>query len=125
MQSQLLVEYPKALMIQPIHHVVLVALLSLAPAAASARPAQQAPAAAEVSLSGRLATVEPAARRVTIVVEGDEELTELIVDEDGELRHQDQPVSLSDLVTLVGSRVTVRCELRNGTRVAYAITVEG
>ena len=94
-------------------------------AAATASAARQEPLAQpEGSLSGRLATVEPRTRRLTLVAEGEIDLTEVILDTDGQVRQGEEVISLSDLVVLVGSRVSVRYRVENGVKVAETVTVE-
>ena len=85
---------------------------------------QGVPAQQESSLLGRLATVEPKARRLTVVAEGEILLTEVIVDAEGQVRQGEDEISLSDLVGLVGSRVTVLYRLENGVKIARTVTVE-
>ena len=78
----------------------------------------------ESQLAGRLATVEPAARRLTMIPDGEADLVEVFVADEGEVRQQDETLSLSDLVIQVGKRITVRYRLVNNRRVALSIIVE-
>ena len=78
----------------------------------------------DASLLGRLATVEPDARRVSLVAEGESTTTELVVAEDSEVFQGNDKISLAELVTLVGNRVKVRYRMDNGVRVARTLTVE-
>lgn len=78
----------------------------------------------EASLRGRLATVEPAARRIAVVAEGDIKVTEVIVADDGEVLQDEEKISLAHLVTLVGNRIDVRYRMENGVRVARRLIVE-
>jgi hypothetical protein len=75
-------------------------------------------------LAGRLATVEPAARRLTVVADGAETLTEVLVQEGTEVMRGTRPISLSELVTFVGSRVIVLYHVENGVRLPSSVTVE-
>ena len=78
----------------------------------------------DTSLRGRLATVEPSARRIALVAEDDSRLTEVIVAEDGEILQDDERISLAHLVTLVGNRIEVRYRVEKGVRVARRLIVE-
>ncbi len=73
---------------------------------------------------GRLATVEPAFRRLAVLPDGEVKLVELLVADDGELRQGDRAVTLSDLVIQVGRRVTIRYRVEDGRRIAESVIVE-
>ena len=103
-------------------HSVALAIISLLLLQGAGPQSQEA--AQESALVGRIATVEPTARRVSIVPEGETDRVELILQEDGEIVLDGEELSLSDLVIHTGSRVTVRFRVANGTRVARSITVE-
>jgi hypothetical protein len=75
-------------------------------------------------LVGRLATVEPANRRITLVVDGEESLTAVHVHEEAVVRDGEEGISLAQLVTLVGSRVTLSYEMQDGVRVTRSLIVE-
>lgn len=77
-----------------------------------------------VPLTGRLATVEPAARRIAVLPDGEVKLVELLVADDGEVRQGDREVTLSDLVIQVGRRVTIRYRVADERRLAESIIVE-
>lgn len=79
---------------------------------------------AETILRGRLATVEPAARRITIIPDGEVNLAELFVAQDGEVRLDDRALTLSELVIQVGQRVSVSYLMDGAHRIARRITVE-
>lgn len=76
------------------------------------------------TLAGRLATVEPSARRITIVPAGEVELVELFVPEEGEVLYEEERLTLSDLVIQVGRRVTVHVRVDGDRRIAHRIIVE-
>jgi hypothetical protein len=85
----------------------------------------QAPAQpAETILNGRLATVEPASRRITVVSDGEADLTEMFVAEEAEVRVDKRPVTLSELVIQVGQRVSVTYLMEGARRIARVISVE-
>jgi hypothetical protein len=73
---------------------------------------------------GRLATVEPARGRVTVVPEGEVNLVEMFVDENGRVEREGQTLTLADLVIEVGRRVTVRYRLSDGRRIVELMAVE-
>ena len=78
-------------------------------------------------MTGRLATVEPGNRRLTIVPTGEIRRVEFFVAEDGEVLHVDRKLTLPDLVIQVGRRVTItyRVEPADGMRrVAMRIIVQ-
>lgn len=76
------------------------------------------------ALVGRLATVEPASRRVTFVPEGEVRRVEVFVAERGTVIHDDSELTLADLVIQVGRRVTVLSRLQDNRRIADRIIVE-
>jgi hypothetical protein len=77
-----------------------------------------------VALRGRLAIVEPASRRITVLPDGEADLVDLLVGDDSEVRHDDRELTLSELVLLVGRRVSIRYRLDNDRRVAQSVIVE-
>lgn len=81
--------------------------------------------AAPTNLTGRLATVEPANRRVTLIPEGEVDLLELFVAEGGVVAQDDRPLTLADLVLRVGRRITVTYRAEGSRRIADRIIVEG
>jgi hypothetical protein len=83
--------------------------------------ARQDPSA---TLAGRLATVEPANRRVTVVPEGEVDLVELFVSAEGQVAEDSRTLTLADLVIQVGRRVTVQYRTDGGRRIADRIIVE-
>ena len=76
------------------------------------------------TIAGRLATVEPANRRITLIPRGEVELFEIFVAEAGELRLEDQRLTLADLVIQVGRRITVSYRTEGVRHVAERIIVE-
>jgi multidrug efflux pump subunit AcrA (membrane-fusion protein) len=90
----------------------------------AAAPVARGQSTATTSLRGRLAFVEPAFRRVTVLPDGESRLVELLVDEDCDVRQGDRELTLSDLVIQVGRLVTVGYRLENDRRVAESIIVE-
>ena len=76
------------------------------------------------TLVGRLATVEPANRRVTVVPEGEVDLVEMFVAADGKLAHEERDLTLADLVIQVGRRVLVSYRVEGDRRIADSITVD-
>lgn len=75
--------------------------------------AQEHPAA---ELRGRLATVEPASRRLTIVPDGASERVELFLGDQGQLEYEERQLTLTDLVIQVGRRVAVYYRVDDGAR---------
>ena len=85
--------------------------------------AQESPADA-AALVGRLATVEPSSRRVTILPEGEADLMEMFVAAEGEVRRDNETLTLADLVIQVGRRVSVHYRVDGPRRVVQRIIVE-
>ena len=54
--------------------------------------------ATEPVVSGWLATVEPATRRITFLPQGEADLIEVFAAEDCDVRLEDRPLTLADLV---------------------------
>jgi hypothetical protein len=73
---------------------------------------------------GRLATVEPAARRVALLPDGEEDLQDMVVAEDTALRLGERQLTLQQLVFQVGRRVTVHYRQLDGRKVLLSLTVE-
>lgn len=84
-------------------------------------PAQER---ASLTLVGRLATVEPANRRVTIVPNDEAKWVEVFLDENGEVEDDTGTLTLADLVIHVGRRVTVTYHVVGERRLADTIIVE-
>jgi hypothetical protein len=81
---------------------------------------QEAPPA----VSGRLATVEPGNRRITILPEGEVRTVEMFVTDKSAVVHEDRSITLSDLVLQVGRRITVHFRVVGNRRVAERIIVD-
>jgi hypothetical protein len=79
---------------------------------------------ADLQYVGRLATVEPAGRRVTLLPEGSADLEELMVAADAEIRQGERLLTLEELVIQVGRRVTVQYREFNGRRMVRSIIVD-
>jgi hypothetical protein len=86
--------------------------------------ASEGQVAAGQSLTGRLAFVEPALERITIVPDGEVHLFDLLVEDGSEVRQGDRVLTLSDLVIEVGRRVTVRYRVDGDRRIAESIIVD-
>ena len=97
--------------------ITIVAILPSA-AALAAREQEAAP------LIGRLATVEPALRRLAVLPDGEIKLVELQVADDCDVRQGDAEMTLPDLVIQVGRRVTVRYRVEYERRIAESVIVE-
>lgn len=82
------------------------------------------PSPTDPALTGRLATVEPSARRISLIPEGQAERYELMLAEDTEILQESNKLTVSELVIQVGSRVKVRYREENGVRIVRSITVE-
>jgi hypothetical protein len=76
------------------------------------------------TMAGRLATVEPAAGRITVVADGQVTLAELFVADNAEVVDGAEPITLSELVILVGRRVTATYHESDGRRLVRRLTVE-
>ena len=92
------------------------------PDAGPARAAQ--PDRLPMSLTGRLATVEPAARRITVVPDGAVDLVELFVAPEGKVTQGDRELSLAELVIQTGRRVQIDYYADGMRRLALRVTVE-
>ena len=75
-------------------------------------------------MSGRLATVEPARRRITLVPIGESHIVELVIAERTEIMHAERALSLPELVVEVGRLVTVAYRLEGDRRIAERVTIE-
>lgn len=75
-------------------------------------------------LAGRLATVEPAARRVTVVPDGAEHRVEVLVAAGAEISERNGRLSMAELVTRTGRRVRVEFRVEGERRVVDRLTVE-
>ena len=58
-----------------------------------------------------------------MIADDSAERLELFVAEDGEILHEGEKLSLSDLVIQVGSRVTIQYRMEGNVRVARRVTV--
>jgi len=87
--------------------------------------AARVPVGAQVTIvRGRIATVEPTHRRITIIPDEATARIELFLDKDGSIRRDDRPLSLRDLVLETGRRVEIRYRSDGLRRLAQTITVE-
>jgi hypothetical protein len=102
---------------------LLICLLVFVLSVAGAMARGQADASAE-TLLGRLAIVEPASRRITVLPEGEVHLVEVFLDENGEVRLAERELTLAELVIEVGRRVTVRYRVEKDRRIAERVIVE-
>ncbi len=102
---------------------VALALLIVLSFGSDASP-QQSPPPTESVLKGRLATVEPGARRISLIPDESADRLEMVVTEDGAIVQETEELTLSDLVIHVGRRVTVNYSMESGVRIARSITVE-
>ena len=75
-------------------------------------------------ITGRLATVEPSNSRITVVPTGEVNVVEVFVLDESELVHDEESLTMSELVILVGRRVTALYWEHDGRRIALKITVE-
>ena len=91
---------------------------------AGAQESVQFPATIVGTVSGRLATVEPARRRITLVPIGESHIVELVIAERTEIMHAERAMSLPELVREVRSLVTVAYRFEGDRRVAERITIE-
>ena len=73
---------------------------------------------------GRLASVQPGLRRITVLPDGDFRLSDVFIADDSKVREGDREVTLPDLVLLVGRRVTVRYRVDGDRRIATSVIVE-
>jgi hypothetical protein len=76
------------------------------------------------TLAGRLATVEPAAARITVIADGEVQMRALNVAPDAQIRKGQEELTLSELVIQVGRRVVVTYVSEDGAVIASEITVE-
>ena len=91
---------------------------------AAGQDSVQSPATIAGTVSGRLATVEPARRRITIVPIGESQIVELVLAEHAEIVHLERALSLPELVVEVGSLVTVGYRIEGDRRIAERVTIE-
>ena len=75
-------------------------------------------------VTGRLATVEPALRRITILPEGASEIVELELAPDARIVLLDRELTLPALVIEVGRRVVIDYRVEGDRTMAVRITVE-
>ena len=94
------------------------------PAAVACEEFVQSSATDVRKIAGVLATVEPAARRITIVPAGESKTVELAMAERAQILSAEEPMTLRDLVLHVGSRVVVDYRDTGSGRVAEIVTVE-
>ena len=102
---------------------VVVAILSTLNRA-GAQDIVQSPAIIAGTISGWLATVEPARRRMRLVPVGEARMVELDVAEHAVIVQAEQPLSLPDLVVQVGKLVTVAYRLEGHRWIAERVTIE-
>ena len=91
---------------------------------AGAQESVQSPATIVGTVSGRLATVEPARRRITLVPIGESDMVELVLAERIEIIHLERTISLPELVVEVGRLVTVAYRIEGDRRIAERVTIE-
>ena len=84
----------------------------------------QSPATIEGTVSGRLATVEPARRRITLVPIGEVTIVELDLADNAQIIHANELLSLPALVVEVGKLVTVHYRHEGDRRIAQRVTIE-
>ena len=75
-------------------------------------------------MTGRLATVQPALRIITLLPEGETEIVELVLAPDAKIIHLDRELTLPALVIEVGSRVVIDYRVEGDRKTAARITVE-
>ena len=75
-------------------------------------------------MTGRLATVQPALRIITLLPEGDTEIVELVLAPDAKIIHLDRELTLPALVVEVGSRVVIDYRVEGDRKIVARITVE-
>jgi hypothetical protein len=85
----------------------------------------QGRAVTAAAIEGRLATVEPAASRITIVPKDGSIMVELAVVDATTILLDEQSLTLSDLVLHVGTRVWIDYREDAGMMIADAIRIEG
>jgi hypothetical protein len=84
----------------------------------------QTSATVDGSLSGWLATVEPARRRITLVPIGESRMVELEVAEQVDIVHAERGLTLAELVVEVGSLVQVDYRQEGERRIATRLTIQ-
>jgi hypothetical protein len=91
---------------------------------AAAQLSVQSPATVDGLISGRLATVEPARRRITLVPIGESRMVELEVAERAPIVHADRGLTLAELVVEVGSLVQVDYRKEGARWIAERVTIQ-
>ena len=84
----------------------------------------QSAATTDGSISGYLATVEPARRRITLVPIGESHTVELHVADRAAIVHAERGLTLTDLVVEVGSLVEVHYRQEGDRRIAERVTIQ-
>jgi hypothetical protein len=90
----------------------------------SSTSAAQDVASDNSSITGRLATVEPTVRRLTMIADGEVNLVEVFVAEDAAVVEDGRTLTLAQLVIRTGRRVTMAIRREGERRIATAVTVE-
>lgn len=85
----------------------------------------QSAATADGSISGYLATVEPAQRRITLVPLGESRTVELHVADHAAIMHAERGLTLTELVVEVGRLVEVHYRQDGDRRIAERVTIQG
>ena len=75
-------------------------------------------------MTGRLATVQPASRIITVLPEGGTEIVELALAPDAKILHLDRELTLAALVIEVGRRVVIDYRVEGDRKIVARITVE-
>jgi len=74
-------------------------------------------------MMGRLATVQPSLRIITVLPEGATEIVELALAPDAKIIHLDRELTLAALVIEVGSQVVIDYRIEGDRKIASRITV--
>jgi hypothetical protein len=90
----------------------------------STRAAAQDVTRQSSSVVGRLATIEPSLRRLTMIVEGEVDLVELFVARDAVVIEDGRTITLSELVIRTGRRILVETITDGERRIAIRVSVE-
>jgi hypothetical protein len=102
--------------------LISIATVCTAGSAGAAQPLGQATSHA---VAGRLAIVEPSARRITLLPDDEVDLVTVLVAEDATIEQGERRLTLSDLVIQVGRRVIVHYDQADDSgRVTRFIIVE-
>jgi len=82
------------------------------------------PVVEDPAFIGRLAGVETATGRLTLVPDGQTTMVDLILDAEGRIWKASRELSLAELAAQISSRIKVRYHLDAGRRIARSVTVE-